>query len=554
MSSAIIGPDGGKSAANLTGVRPSEDADPGDADGALDAPVAPPTTASLQTAAMRGTAWTAAQALVGLPLAFAVNVVVARTLGPHGYGLVASYIAGYALILTVLNGGVSDATVQWGAAAYARGDRAQLIEICRRCAGYHMLVEAPLGAVAAAVLLHREAIWVQLVGAASAAVTMVLGTTIVLLTAMSMNAALAKLGLVVGVAIQLGVVTAAVHSHEAGPTWVVRLAIAILSPVGAMIMAPRDVLRASFTPLLPRRWPEGFIRFSVRTVIATLVATLVFTRSEVLVLDAYGKTAAAGLFALAAGLAAQMTAPIDAMLGPLIPAAASLVAVGPERAARAVLRGTRLSALLTVPIATVVVPALAVLAPSIYGHDFRAAGALFISLGIVSCLQSVLHPVSAFAGALRRPLLILGANAVGLVVDLGLVLGFIPVFGAAGAVIGNSAGQLVALAAVSWILRRHLNVSVQATAHALLPFVAVSFWVAGVSAGAVVARSDGLGLAAVTAGAIAAASVGGLLAIRIAGGLVTNEDLTAVDASFPRAAKHGRGLLGKLGLIRTPPN
>jgi O-antigen/teichoic acid export membrane protein len=199
----------------------------------------------------------------------------------------------------------------------------------------------------------------------------------------------------------------------------------------------------------------------------------------------------------------------------------------------------------------VVVPGIAILAPRIYGNDFQATGALFIGLGVVSCLQSVLHPITAFAGALRRPLLILAATTVGLVFDLGLVLAFVPPFGAAGAVVGNCAGQLVALTGFTWILRRHLNLSVQATAHALLPFVAVLVWVACVSAAAVVAQSSGLDLVAVTAGAILIAAAGSVLAIRLVGGLVTDEDLAAVDASFPRAANHLRFLVGKLGLVRS---
>ena len=83
--------------------------------------------------------------------------------------------------------------------------------------------------------------------------------------------------------------------------------------------------RAAFKPLRPFRWPPGFSRYSSRVLVAGLVTTLVFSRCEILVLDAYGAAAAAGAFALAAGLASQITAPIDAMLGPLIPAAASLI-------------------------------------------------------------------------------------------------------------------------------------------------------------------------------------------------------------------------------------
>lgn len=499
---------------------------------------------------MRASWWTAVQALIGLPLAFVVNLVVARTLGPHGYGTVASYIAAYALIVVVLNAGISDATVQWGAAAHARGDRDQLLEICRRCSGYHLLVEAPLSGIAAAILLHREALWVQVGGALAVAAAMALGTTVVLLSAISMNAPLAKLTLVVGLAVQLGVVTAAVETHDAGPTWMVRCAISVLTPAGALFFSPRDLLRASFSPRLPRRWPEGFAKYSARSLVATLIGTLVLSRCELLVLDAYGDTAAAGLFALAAGLALQITAPVDAMLGPLIPAAASLVAVGRERAAGAVLRGIRLSALITTPIAAIAVPAVAVLTSVVYGHRFASSGALFIALGIVSCYQSVMHSTSAFVGALRKPLLSLAVNGAALAVDLLLVVALVPAFGAPGAVAGNSGGQLVALVAPAWILRRHLDLSLRAIVQAVVPFACVALWVGVVSAGALVAREAGSGTVPVALTSIVAALVGSALAIRVNGGVVTAADLAAVEAGFPRGGARASRVLHAFGMVR----
>ena len=65
-----------------------------------------------------------------------------------------------------------------------------------------------------------------------------------------------------------------------------------------------------------------------------------------------------------------------------------------------------------------------------------------MTLGVVSCLQSVLHPVTAFLGALRRPLLVLGLSLGAFwSLTLGLVSILAPDYGAVGAVIGNSAGQ-----------------------------------------------------------------------------------------------------------------
>jgi O-antigen/teichoic acid export membrane protein len=504
--------------------------------------------ADLQTAAMRASWWTAVQAVVGLPLGLAVNLVVARSLGPHGYGLLASYMTAYVLILTVLNAGISDATIQWGAAAYARGDRVELIAICRRCAGFHLLVEAPIGAVAAVLMLHDESIAVQAVAAVTIAATMFIGTTIVVLTAMSLNAPLAKLSLAVGLAAQLTVVTAALESHAAGPTWTARLVVSILAPIGAVLIAPSDVRRAAFMPLLPHHWPPGFARYSARILVAGLVTSLVFSRSEILVLDGYGRTAAAGLFALAAGLATQITAPVDAMLGPLVPAAASLLAIGRERAGAAVLRGMRLSALATAPIAMVVIPLIALLTPLIYGGRFTATGALFISLGIVSCLQSVFHPVTAFVTALRTPLLVLALNGGALLLDLALVLALVRPLGATAAVVGNSAGQLASLAGSVWLLRRHVHLTPRLFLAATAPFAALSASVVVASAAGVVLHNHGTALWAATLIALAASIGAGTVILRV-GRTVTGADLAAVEGSFPRAARPALDIIRRCGLV-----
>ena len=66
--------------------------------------------------------------------------------------------------------------------------------------------------------------------------------------------------------------------------------------------------------------------------------------------------ATAGLFALAFGLSQQITAPIDALLNPLWPAVAGVVEVHPEKAARTLLRATRVSAVLAAGLVAVYRP------------------------------------------------------------------------------------------------------------------------------------------------------------------------------------------------------
>ena len=508
-----------------------------------------PAVGALQNSAMRGTWWTAIQGTVVLPLSFIVNIVVARTLGPHGYGTLATYMAAYGLTVTVLNAGISDATIQWGASAFARGNRAELVSLARRCAGFHIMVEAPLVALATLVVLHGQSAVTQAVGAAAVGITMVMGTTLVVLTAVSLTAPLAKLNLVVGVGTQLAVVTAAVRSHSAGPTWVARLAVATAIPLAAWALAPKDIRVATLKPLMPWRWPAGFVRFSSQTLVGGLAASLVFSRCEVFILDAYGMTAGAGLYALAAGLAVQITSPVDAMLGPLTPAAASLVAANRDRAAGAILRGIRLSGLATAPIVTAALPTVAILSPVIYGHKFEITGELFVSLGVVSCLQSVLHPMTAFLAAWRRPLLLLAVSGAALAVDLGLTAALVPWWGPTGAVVGNTAGQIISLSVSVTLLRRFVNLSAHAVWQALSPFGCSALAGAAATVGGLVAYRLGIDVWLSAATALVAGSLTAGVLVRWVGGAVKDEDLGAVQATFPRMSGPLIGCIRRLGLI-----
>ncbi len=497
--------------------------------------------------------WTAVQGTVVLPLSFVVNILVARTLGPHGYGTLATYMAAYGLIVIVLNAGISDATIQWGASAFARGERAELITLARRCAGFHIMVEAPLAALAALVLLHGQSASTQAVGAAAVGITMVVGTTLVVLTAVSRTAPLAKVNLVVGVATQLAVVTAAVRSHSAGPTWVARLAVAAAIPLAAWALAPKDIRVATVKPLMPWHWPTGFVRLSSQTLIAGVAGGLVFSRCEIFILDAYGMAAGAGLYALAAGLAVQITSPVDAMLGPLTPAAASLVAASRDRVPGAVLRGIRLSGLATAPIVAAALPTIAILAPVIYGPKFEMSGDLFVSLGVVSCLQSVLHPMTAFLTAWRRPLLLLAVSCAALGVDLGFTVALIPSWGPTAAVVGNTAGQVISLSISVALLRRFVDLSAREVWQALRPFGCSAVAGTVVTVGGLVAYRAGVNVWLSASTAVATGTLAATGLIHWSGGAVNDDDLGAVQASFPRMSGPLIGCVRRLGLIARSP-
>lgn len=405
--------------------------------------------ARLQVDAVGGSFWTSVQVVVGLPLATVANVVVAHLLGPGAYGTLAVYTLVLGVLTVLVNAGISDATIQWIATHKARDEQGMVTELVRRCSGYHLIVEAPLFAVAVALLL-RDAGWAAIVvGAGSAALVQILGTSAVAMSGTGLNALGAKIALASTVAGQTTIIAVGVQSPLAPSVFAGRLALVLVPTVLAFVLIPKVLRAAVLRPLPPRAFPPGFLPYALRTCASGVVSSLVFGRPELLVFDAYGQVEQAGVFALAAGMAALVTAPVDSLLGPLLPATAGLLAISPERAGIALLRGLRTSAMLAGLVAAVGIPVLAPLLTLAYGDAYAGATTAFVVLGVVSCVGSVNHPVLAFLLAARRTGLLLGVALVSLVVDAAIAILTIPVFGVAGGVLASSVAQLVTLAVIA---------------------------------------------------------------------------------------------------------
>lgn len=399
----------------------------------------------LQTDAVSGSLWITLQTVLGLPLAVVANAVVAHALGAESYGTLAVYLAAYALVVSVLNAGISDATVQWISAHNARGERPELLAAIRRCSGYHVMIEAPLVGVLAAVLLRHSGMGSMLAGAAAAIVTMVLGTSTVVMSGLGMNGLAARLSLAFTLATQTALIATVSLSPVPASVFVARLTVLSLGPAAALLLLAKDVRHAVLRPLLPAGWPPGFLAFAFRTAGSAVVSTLVFSRSELFVFKAYGLATQAGLFALSAGVAGLITAPIDSLLNPLLPAATGLLTTSPERAGAALLRGLRTSTLFAGLVAAVGIPVLTPLLPLIYGGSFGAAATAFVVLAVVSCVQSTGHPVTAFLLAGRLTGVLLRVSVLAVVIDLGLAVALIPLIGVPGAVIASTLAQFTVL-------------------------------------------------------------------------------------------------------------
>lgn len=412
--------------------------------------------------AVRGSFWTAAASVIGLPFTFAANVIVARSLGPQNLGRLATYIAAFSIVGIFTNFGWSEATVQWLAAATARDEAEERLRLISKCAGFHILVAGSAQALCAFVLIGPSNLAFALIGAALSFVTQALATSTVVLTASARNAMSAQIALGMTTATQLGFMATAAVTRAAVPTWIALLVANTITAVVAASVLRRDERRALFHPEI-RVWhgiQSQFVKYSASACGAALVGVLVFGRSEIFVLRANGLLRAAGVFAVITGLASQLTGPLDSLLGPLTPMAAGLVATGKPRARRIFLRTTRLSAFLGTAAACALVPMAILLLEPLYGRSFVTGRAPLLFLGLVSCGATVIGPIRAFAFATRSAAAVLRANVTCLAVDALLAVSLVPALGLWGAVVANGVAQILSFVLLTRIVSRKLDVSV----------------------------------------------------------------------------------------------
>jgi len=397
----------------------------------------------LQRRALRGAAWSMASSLVGLPLAVAVSVVVARTLGPQQFGRFALLTFLVPMLYQVTDLGVAQATVREASRTFAAGSLEATRSVIAKGAGWN-LVRMPV--IFGLILL---------VARPTPLLAIVLGVFLVLnmggagfafsLNAENRGAVAAKLAFIEGLAAGVASIVAALAGASGTTVWAVAWASSIVAFPVSVALANPDLRAAALRPRLPRSLPAGFWRFGVLSAAVSLLYALVFSRSEVVILNAFGDHQALAVFALAYGLAQRLTVPVDTMLGPLVLALSALDAAHPERLRPAFERALRVASAGTAFVAAAGVAAVALLAPYMYGSAYRGVGLVFLALAAVSLVQSAAQPYVAFAYARARPGAALRAYVVALIVDVAVTVALIPSTGIWGAVAGNAVGGIVAV-------------------------------------------------------------------------------------------------------------
>lgn len=418
---------------------------------------------------IRGAAWTVVHVMLSVPVAFVVNVVVARRLGVVDYGELAVLTMVLTLATATASLGVGAALLQFSTKAFETGRVDDVRGLVRGTQGYNLLIAAPL--VSLVVLAVVDVPWPFLI---LAIVFGVFGPALLqvgplLLAAEQRSDRAAQLAIVSNLFVQSTVVVTVLMAPSPQAVWVARIV-----AVGALMLLPlfalsRPLRRAAMSPRSPFGLPRGFWMFAIPTGLATLVSTLVTDRVQVLLLDWLARPEAVGLFALAFGLAGQILTPVQAAVGPLIPAVSALTERGPEAARAGLLRITRVSAVSTGLVLAAGVPLVAGMIPVIYGREFSPAADLFV---VMACSAGVVVVGAGSYASLMARLQggrYLQVNLLALLAMTLVAFLSIPTLGSWGAVASVVAGTLVRALSMVGIEARHHKIGPRELAAAFMP-------------------------------------------------------------------------------------
>lgn len=413
--------------------------DPARSIGALDG-------AKLQDRAVGGALWTMFHTIASIPIAFLVNLLLARVLEPDGYGRLAFLSTLITILGSVLALGLSTAMIQFGAKAHAAGRSDEVRRILSSSQGFRLIVVAPLLTLIVIALVDVPVALLILAIAFGVWVPALLDGAPITLFIENKTAVGARIAMVSNLIIQAGVVGAVLWLGTADGVWATRIVLAAVGIGLALPVISRRYRKAVLRPTLPRHFPEGFWRFALPTGAASLIATLALSRTEVLYLTWWSTPEATGLFALAFGVAGHVFAPAQALTGPLIPAVSGLHEVSQAKVRSAFGRTMRASSTVVALMSAATLPALAVLLPTLYGEAYADAAPAMLVLGVVGGLSVCTGALTAFVLARLSARTVLWTNTIALAVDIVVAIALIPWLGLWGAVFANIAATIVRVA------------------------------------------------------------------------------------------------------------
>jgi O-antigen/teichoic acid export membrane protein len=510
-------------------------------------PATPPpelsfTARQLQHRAIKGAYWTLLSTVIGIPLAFVVNVFLARILGPVDYGRLAYLTTVMTIAGSILSIGIGTGVVQFGTKAHSLGKQQQVKDLLSTSQAYHLFVVGPVLMVIVLVMADVRPAMLIVALVFGILLPSILGSATYCFGIENKTAQDAQNTILVNFLTQAAVVGAILFFRSADAVWAARL---ILGGVGTGLalfyVAPayrRAVLRPRF-----RKLPAGFWKFALPAGAAAALGTMVSSRIEVVVLTWMSAGSAAGLFALAFGVAGHLFGPAQALVGPLIPAVSSLHEVDQDTVGRALARTLRASSTAVALIVAGGVSAFAFLMPLVYGNQYHETAQLLIVLGMASGLLVIASPLKAFSMARLAGTRLLVINASALLVDLVVMITLVPVLGVWAAIIGNAAASVTQIGYVLVGESVKFGLSAMHAVRGFAPFLLGCLSCVGVWYGVSALGWDSIP-SAIVAGFLGVGLVTLLLRLLRLG--LTTGDADAITRALPRALRGIGGLVLRL--------
>jgi O-antigen/teichoic acid export membrane protein len=402
---------------------------------------------SVRTVLMRNTAWYGLVTFIGLGSGLLMSIVLARGLGPTLMGDYSYLLWALRMLTALATLGWALATVRYTAEAQAAGDRARAWGVVR-------------------FFMHRQLVTTALV------VTAVIAAIVLTHVEPRLRLPFSVLTLMLVPVTIEGIYTHAVYGAQrydlTTQTSTVKMALHLVACI-AVVALGFDILglmiailmgstvsclmqRARARQLLgglavpPSSEARGEIRGYVSSLaVVAVLDALVRDRSEIFFLRLYAGPEAIAYYSLAFGLATRVMVVPEIAVGALLPALAALHGRG-ERGEFARVYGTamRYVALAGAPIAALV----AALAPGVihwlYGAAYLPVAPLLGVLAMVAVLGALRKVAASALQAVGDRHCALMSTGAAVALNVGLALLLIPSHGTMGAVVANSAAQLVA--------------------------------------------------------------------------------------------------------------
>ena len=497
-------------------------------------PAGPMSREGLQESAVRGAVWTVIHTFIAIPVAFLVNLLLARVLGAADYGRLAFLTALMEVVSRMLTAGFGSGVIQFGAKAHAAGRTDAVSRLLSQSQGFRLLVVMPVLSVV--VLLFADVPTSAMVIAVVFGIVLpaALDGAVACLTIENKTADGAKIALVTSLLTQVAVVVVVLLARTPDAVWTTRLVVTGAAVALCLVPITAAYRAAVLRPALPTGLPAGFWRYALPVGLASVIGGLVMSRSEIFFMNWLAAPAAVGVFALAFGLAGHVFAPAQAFVGPLVPAISGLREVDEAAVRPAFRRVLRGGATVVGLVQAVGVVPLAILVPVLYGPDFAEAGPVVVALGVAAGFVTVGSPVVAFVSARLSAGEMLRATSVALLLDVVLALTLIPPLGVWGAVVANVGGSLTSLVLLTRSELRGLGIGTGLATRDALPSVVGAVLAAALMvAGSALPGSEWLR-------AVATALLGGaayVVVLRLTRSGLTRPDADAIIRGLPGPAR-----------------